>query len=184
VAIKLNITERKENEAKLLHMALYDPLTDLPNRGLLNDRLRLSMETARRNQHQIALMFVDLDYFKQINDTHGHDVGDLVLKQTAHRMKRQLRGTDTIARIGGDEFVALLPEVREIDESLRVAEKLLLALSEPIEIPDLRLNVTCSIGIALYPRDATDEIALYRHADEALYAVKNAGRNGIRVYGE
>ncbi len=182
VAIKLNITDRKENEAKLLHMALYDPLTDLPNRGLLNDRLRQSMEAARGNQHQIALMFVDLDYFKQINDTHGHDVGDLVLKQTAHRMKRQLRGSDTIARIGGDEFVALLHDIREVDESLTVAEKLLLALREPIEIYDLRLTVTCSSGIALYPRHAPDEIALYRHADEALYSAKNAGRNGVRMY--
>lgn len=183
VGIKLNITERKANEARLLHMALYDPLTGLPNRGLLNDRLRQSMASAKRNQHQTALMFVDLDHFKQINDTHGHDAGDLVLQQAAQRMKKQMRDADTIARIGGDEFVTLLPEIRKADDALRVGDKLIRALRDPIDIPGVRLTVTCSIGIALYPRHAHDEIELYRHADKALYAVKNAGRNGIRVYG-
>ena len=183
VGIKLNITNRKENEAKLLHMALYDSLTGLPNRGLLNDRLRQSMTSAKRNHHQTALMFVDLDHFKQINDTHGHDVGDVVLQQTAHRMKGQLRGSDTIARIGGDEFVTLLSNIQEVDEALKVSEKLILALRDPIETPDIRLTVTCSIGIALYPRHARDEIELYRYADQALYAVKKAGRNGVQVYG-
>ena len=182
VGIKLNITDRKANEARLRHQALFDSLTGLPNRILLNDRLRLSMASAKRNQHQTALMFVDLDYFKQINDTHGHDAGDLVLQQAAQRMKRQLRDADTIARIGGDEFVTLLPEIREPDDALRVGDKLIRALRDPIDIPGVRLTVTCSIGIALYPRHAHDEIELYRYADQALYAVKNAGRNGIRVY--
>lgn len=183
VGIKLNITDRKANEARLRHQALFDSLTGLPNRTLLNDRLRQSMASAKRNQHQTALMFVDLDHFKQINDTHGHDAGDLVLQQAAQRMKRQLRDADTIARIGGDEFVTLLPEIREADDALRVGDKLIRALRDPIDIPGVRLTVTCSIGIALYPRHAHDELELYRYADQALYAVKNAGRNGIRVYG-
>lgn len=182
VGIKLNITDRKANEARLRHQALFDSLTGLPNRILLNDRLRQSMASAKRNQHQTALMFVDLDHFKQINDTHGHDTGDLVLQEAAQRMKRQLRDADTIARIGGDEFVTLLPEIRKPDDALRVGNKLIRALRDPIDIPGVRLTVTCSIGIALYPRHAHDEIELYRYADQALYAVKNAGRNGIRVY--
>jgi diguanylate cyclase (GGDEF)-like protein/PAS domain S-box-containing protein len=182
VAIKLNITQRKENEAMMLHYALHDTLTDLPNRKLLNDRLRLSMESARRNNHQLALLFLDLDYFKQINDSLGHEVGDLVLQETAQRMKGQLRGMDTVARIGGDEFVILLPKVMGAHDALTVAEKIRQAVGLPIVSETLGLKVTCSIGIALFPKDASNDIELYRHADQALYKVKESGRNSVQVF--
>lgn len=182
VAIKLNISHRKQQEALLRHLALHDHLTDLPNRTLLNDRLAMSMESARRNSHQMALMFVDLDHFKEINDIHGHEVGDEVLKASAQRMQEQLRGTDTVARIGGDEFVLLIPDVSLPKDALSVAEKVRQAIRAPIPTSVQEMRVTCSIGIALYPQQASNEIELYRNADLALYRVKAAGRDAVQLY--
>ncbi len=182
VAIKLNVSHRKQQEAQLRHLALHDHLTDLPNRTLLNDRLAMSMESARRNSHQMALMFVDLDHFKEINDIHGHEVGDEVLKASAQRMQEQLRGTDTVARIGGDEFVLLIPDVSLPKDALSVAEKVRQAIRAPIPTSVQEMRITCSIGIALYPQQASNEIELYRNADLALYRVKAAGRDAVQLY--
>ena len=182
VAMKLNITHRKQDEALLRHLALHDHLTDLPNRILLSDRLAMSMESARRNSHQMALMFVDLDHFKEINDVHGHDVGDEVLKASAQRMREQLRGMDTVARVGGDEFVLLIPSVKLPRDALSVAEKIRQAIRAPIPTSVREMRITCSIGIALYPQQASNEIELYRNADLALYRVKAAGRDAVQLY--
>jgi diguanylate cyclase (GGDEF)-like protein/PAS domain S-box-containing protein len=182
VAIKLNISHRKQQEAMLRHLAMHDQLTDLPNRALLNDRLAMSMQSARRNSHQLALMFIDLDYFKEINDIHGHEVGDEVLKASAQRMRAELRGTDTVARIGGDEFVLLIPNVNLPRDALNVAEKVRQAIRIPIQTSVKEMHITCSIGIALYPQQASNEIELYRHADQALYRVKAAGRDAVELY--
>jgi diguanylate cyclase (GGDEF)-like protein/PAS domain S-box-containing protein len=182
VAIKLDISHRRQQEALLRHLALHDHLTDLPNRSLLNDRLAMSMESARRNSHQMALMFVDLDHFKDINDIHGHEVGDEVLKACAQRMQEQLRGMDTVARIGGDEFVLLISDVNLPLDALSVAEKVRQAICAPIPTSVQEMRITCSIGIALYPQQASNEIELYRNADMALYRVKAAGRDAVQLY--
>jgi diguanylate cyclase (GGDEF)-like protein/PAS domain S-box-containing protein len=182
VAIKLNISHRKQQEAMLRHLALHDQLTDLPNRALLNDRLAMSMQSARRNSHQLALMFIDLDHFKEINDNHGHEVGDEILRASAQRMRAELRGTDTVARIGGDEFVLLIPNISLPRDALNVAEKVRQAIRFPMQTSVMEMHITCSIGIALYPQQASNEIELYRHADQALYRVKAAGRDAAQLY--
>ena len=182
VAIKLNITERKEHEAKLRYHALHDHLTGLPNRQLLSDQLHLAMDLAQRNDHQVALMFVDLDHFKLINDSMGHEVGDLVLKETSLRMREQLRAHDLVARIGGDEFVVLLFKVMTSNEAASIAERIRESVKTPVSSGITEVNVTCSIGIALFPEHAASEIELYRCADQALYKVKERGRNSIYVF--
>ena len=182
VAIKLNISHRKQQEAMLRHLALHDQLTDLPNRALLNDRLAMCMQLARRNGHQLALMFIDLDHFKEINDNHGHEVGDEILRASAQRMRAELRGTDTVARIGGDEFVLLIPNISLPRDALNVAEKVRQAIRFPMQTSVMEMHITCSIGIALYPQQASNEIELYRHADQALYRVKAAGRDAAQLY--
>jgi diguanylate cyclase (GGDEF)-like protein/PAS domain S-box-containing protein len=177
-----DITERKNTEERIRHMAQYDGLTDLPNRAMFSDRLQQALAAAKRGQHQLALLFLDFDKFKPINDSLGHAVGDLLLQSAAKRMQECMRESDTIARIGGDEFVVLLPNVTGEQDALFVAEKIRLAIEQPFELAGHVLEISTSIGIALYPQHGEDEIELGKHADLAMYYAKQNGRNTVMVY--
>jgi diguanylate cyclase (GGDEF)-like protein/PAS domain S-box-containing protein len=169
--------ERKRLVARLQHVALYDPLTELPNRELLHDRLRVALVRARREQRQLSLLFLDLDGFKQINDSLGHAEGDALLQVTARRLVQSLRASDTVARVGGDEFVVLLDGLQRPEDALRIAEKLRHAVSQPMTLGGRQVQVSPSIGIAHFPGDGDDERALLHAADMAMYLVKRSGGN-------
>lgn len=178
VAVLRDFTERRRLEAALEHRALHDPLTELANRTLFFDRLRQSIHAARRESSQVALVMLDLDRFKGVNDTHGHAVGDEVLKQLGARLRKGLRATDTAARLGGDEFAWILPRVTSRDGVRRVVRKRLIALHEPIAAGRRKIRIRVSAGIALYPDDGRDADTLMRHSDAAMYSAKReAGGN-------
>jgi two-component system cell cycle response regulator len=158
-------------------MALHDALTALPNRRLLVDRIEKAMQHASRSHNMMALMYLDLDGFKAVNDTHGHHTGDELLKMVADRLLRATRKEDTVARLGGDEFVAVLSDIAHVDDVIRPASKVLRFLSSPFEIGELIVKVSASIGIAFYPGDGQDVEELMSHADKALYDAKRAGKN-------
>lgn len=181
-AVFRDITERKQSEERIRHMAHHDTLTGLPNRHLFTDRLNHAIKAAQRYNKALVLMFVDLDKFKPINDTLGHEAGDVVLQVVAKRFRKTIRESDTVARIGGDEFVILLEELDSSDAGLLVAEKLLECLEEPILVGGRECRLGASIGIARFPEDAMDSDELLRCADEAMYAVKTSGRNGYKLY--
>ncbi len=177
-----DITDRKEMEEQVQHLAYHDPLTDLPNRSLFTDRLQQALATAKRDHCQLALMFIDLDKFKPVNDTHGHQVGDLLLKEVSRRIRDCLRESDTVARIGGDEFVVLLPVIKTSHDALEVAEKIRGSLNQPFKLAGLSLNISSSTGIAIYPQHGDEEKRLMRNADDAMYYAKSTGRDNVQVY--
>jgi diguanylate cyclase (GGDEF)-like protein/PAS domain S-box-containing protein len=178
-----DITELKQAEEQIRQLAYYDSLTNLPNRRLLLDRLKNNLAHAKRHHRAMAIMFLDLDRFKQINDTLGHDAGDALLTQVAKRLTGCVRMIDTVARSGGDEFVIVLTEIAQPADAAQVAEKIIAACAPPIEVAGHTLNITTSIGIALYPVDGTDDVdMLMKKADMAMYAAKDAGRNGYRFF--
>lgn len=178
-----DISERKKAEEQIRQLAFYDALTNLPNRRLLMDRLNQSLVLAKRHQRAVAVMFLDLDRFKLINDTLGHDVGDDLLKEVATRLNACVRSEDTVSRQGGDEFVIILAEVTQAPDAALVAEKIIGALGQPISVKDHELLITTSIGIAIFPVNGTDDAQeLMKKADTAMYAAKEAGRNGYRFY--
>ena len=158
-------------------MALHDVLTGLPNRRLLVDRVEKAMQHASRGHNMMAVMYLDLDGFKAVNDTHGHHTGDELLKMVSDRLLRATRKEDTVARIGGDEFVAVLSDIAHVDDVIRPASKVLRFLSSPFDIDELSVKVSASIGIAFYPGDGQDVESLISHADKALYDAKRAGKN-------
>ncbi|WP_296529514.1 GGDEF domain-containing protein [Rhodoferax sp.] len=159
-------------------LAFYDPLTQLPNRRLLNDRLSQTLARARRAQSRMALMFIDLDKFKAINDQHGHEAGDWVLQTVAQRIKSCLRASDTAARVGGDEFLVILPDIQSSEDALAVAEKIRMELQQPFVSPNqLLLHASSSIGVAIYPDHANTEQDLLRLGDRAMYRAKTLGGN-------
>ncbi|MNP21402.1 Cyclic di-GMP phosphodiesterase Gmr [compost metagenome] len=164
--------ERKQLHARLQRMAQYDQLTQLPNRELLRDRLKSALEAAHEARGRMALLYVDLDRFKQVNDTHGHAVGDMLLQAVANRLKGCVRETDTVARIGGDEFVVLLHSIQASGDADRVAGKIRRVLAQPLRLDGHSLNIQPSIGVARYPEHGTEEKQLFRHADEAMYSAK------------
>jgi len=182
IVISRDITDRKQAEAQIEHMAYHDQLTELPNRALFLDRLDQALAAARRAQRFGAVMFVDLDLFKQINDVYGHEIGDAVLRSVAQRLRDFLRQGDTVARFGGDEFVVLLPEL-SIDlaaaasSALSVGEKLRVALEEPTHIDGQIYHITASIGVSLFPKQGESVEDLIREADIAMYRAKEGGRN-------
>jgi diguanylate cyclase (GGDEF)-like protein/PAS domain S-box-containing protein len=184
VAVFSDISERKVAEERLHRLAHYDVLTDLPNRVLLNDRLQQALANARRNKDRMALMFLDLDKFKPVNDTLGHNIGDLLLKELAQRLQHCVRESDTVARIGGDEFVVLLPSIDEEQDAVRVADKILQALKQPFGLAGHQLHVSSSIGIAVYPEHGEDDKQLSRNADTAMYHAKKSGGFSCVLYGE
>jgi len=179
-----DITDRKNAEARLAYLAHHDPLTGLPNRTLLQDRVAQSLASARRHHRLVAVLFLDLDRFKRINDTLGHAAGDHLLVEMAKRLSAVVREGDTVARLGGDEFAVVLTDIAESDDVSLVAHKLLEAFSHPVELGGNRFQVTTSIGISLFPHDGGASELLLQNADTAMYAAKEAGRNAYRFYRE
>ena len=177
-----DITERKRLEGQLTYMATHDVLTGLPNRMLFNDRLNLVLAQAQRHQHKLAVMVLDLDRFKDINDTLGHSVGDRLLQSVGDRLRRSLRKSDIVARMGGDEFLFLLPEVTRAEDSLEVARKILKVFRKSFLVERYELRITASIGIAVYPDDGEDADILMKNADTAMYRAKKKGRNTYQRY--
>lgn len=182
VVVSTDITERKIAEEKMHHLANYDQLTDLPNRSLVDDRLRQALAAAKRDKAYMALMFLDLDKFKPINDTFGHDVGDQLLKEAAGRMQGCVRESDTLGRIGGDEFVVLLPTIDSDQHAVLVAEKIRHALNQPFILAGQHLHISSSIGLAIYPEHGDDGKTLVKNADTAMYYAKEGGRNNVRLF--
>jgi diguanylate cyclase (GGDEF)-like protein/PAS domain S-box-containing protein len=172
---------RKQMASRLLHIALHDTLTGLPNRGLFLDRLKAALPRARRDATQLALLYLDLDMFKPVNDTFGHAMGDLLLQQAAKRLQQCVRETDTVGRVGGDEFLVLLDNIQGHECSLLVAEKIRVTLSQPFDLAGHQIRVSLSIGIALYPGHGNNHEQLIQQADQAMYAAKNEGGNQIRL---
>ncbi len=181
-AIFSDITERKNAEKKIARLAYFDELTELPNRRLFRDRLAMALATAHRDAHKLAVMFIDLDHFKEVNDTLGHSAGDLLLKQVAERLKCCLPEGDTLARLGGDEFTLLLTDASCVEGVIDMANQILRQLSRPFIINGHEVSVTASIGGALYPDDGLDSEALLKHADVAMYRSKELGRNSFQLF--
>jgi len=182
--LQAEIVERRQAEARVHHMAYHDALTGLPNRALLSERLDRAMLAARRDGRKLALMFIDLDRFKTINDSLGHLTGDHLLKEVANRLCRVVRAVDTVARLGGDEFVVLVPGVRGLEECALVGEKIIAAMAEPVRFEGRNLHISPSIGICLYPDDGEDVESLMRKADSAMYHAKASGRNNYQFFAE
>lgn len=182
VALFHDITDIKRSEEKIKHQAYHDALTGLPNRQLFNDRLEVALARAQRSQESLAILFLDLDHFKTINDSLGHAVGDLLLQEVAQRLRSSVRQEDTVSRLGGDEFIMILPEVRGEDYALAVAGRIIEALEKPVHLRGHDLYVTCSIGITIYPNDGRDLETLVKNADMAMYRAKEEGRNTYRLF--
>lgn len=182
VSLSTDITTAKENQGQLERIAHYDLLTNLPNRVLLADRLSQAMLQCSRHDQSLAVVFLDLDGFKQVNDANGHNVGDELLIALSVRMKKALREGDSLARIGGDEFVAVLTDLSAFDDCYPVIERLLSAASKPVTVSGVLLNVSASIGVTLYPQDNVDADQLMRHADQAMYVAKESGKNRFHLF--
>jgi len=184
VAVFSDITERKNSEARIAYLAHHDPLTGLPNRALFQDRLQQAMGRAERNADLLALLYLDLDRFKTINDSLGHIAGDRLLQAVAERLQSCVRETDTICRQGGDEFIIVLTDIGDTEIPARIAEKILRHLSEPFDLDGHALGTSFSIGIAVYPNDGDTPEALMKNADTAMYHAKESGRNTYRFFTE
>lgn len=181
IGIFTDITARKQTEQVMRHYAYYDPLTNLPNRRFFGERLEQAMRYAKRNQEALAIIFVDLDHFKRINDDYGHDAGDQYLQAFSRAILKILRDTDTLSRFGGDEFVILLTNIGNQQDAERVAKKIL-SLSS-VEVNGEKIDVDCSIGIAVYPEDSNKAEQLIEKADQAMYYVKRNGRHSVQLSG-
>ena len=182
IGTMMDITQRKQAEEIIRYQAVYDQLTGLPNRLLFNERLSAALKQAKNNKTMIAVMFLDLDRFKKINDTLGHAAGDRLLESFAARISDSLRSTDTVARWGGDEFTVLLPEINCLEDALKTAQRILDNLKPAFHLEEQPLHVSSSIGIALYPDDGEDAETLVKNADAALYRAKERGRNNYQCY--
>ena len=182
VAAFIDITARRNMEEQIRRMAHFDSLTSLPNRILLMDRLEQALAVSQRNQSKTAVIFMDLDHFKDINDNLGHHVGDMLLQQVAERIRASLREVDTVSRLGGDEFVMVLPELRHADDAALIAQKLLRSLASEFFVAGEKVNITPSLGISIHPENGSDAGMLIRIADKAMYHAKQAGRNTFRFY--
>ncbi|MES9868278.1 MAG: diguanylate cyclase [Sedimenticola sp.] len=183
----LDITERKQAQSLIEHQATYDILTDLPNRRTLTDRLKMAIAQSRRHDHFGAVLFMDLDYFKQVNDSFGHGTGDGLLQEVAKRLRKSVRKEDTAARLSGDEFVVLLNELSEdqqssLEQARFVARKISQSIAEPFSVQGHEIKTSISIGIALFPTDGESEEVILNYADNAMYQAKTDGRNTIRVF--
>jgi diguanylate cyclase (GGDEF)-like protein/PAS domain S-box-containing protein len=177
-----DVSAARATSLQLSHLAAHDLLTDLPNRTLLNDRLSQAIASARRQRHRLAVLFLDLDRFKQINDTLGHEIGDGLLQSVAQRLVKSVRRSDTVSRQGGDEFVLVLSRVDAAEDAASSVQKLIKALAAPLDVDGHRLHVTASIGLSMYPDDGQDADTLIRNADLAMYRAKERGRNAYQFY--
>jgi diguanylate cyclase (GGDEF)-like protein/PAS domain S-box-containing protein len=196
LAIVRDVTERKRAEQQIIQLAFYDYLTGLPNRLLFKDRLEQSMASAQRYRKKVAVMFIDLDFFKHINDTFGHNIGDMLLKSVADRILKCTRRIDyvsrinteelerTVTRMGGDEFTILLSNIDNIQDVSKIGQRILNEISQPFEIGAHDIHITASIGITIYPIDTEDPDDLLKYADIAMYQVKDKGRNNYQFYTE
>ena len=182
IGIFSDITARKQDEERMIHLAHYDALTDLPNRVLLTDRLNQLTKAADRTHSKVAVVFIDLDRFKEVNDSLGHDAGDLLLQTVAKRLSNAVRVEDTVARLGGDEFVVVFQGVHDVRDVAVLSQKLLACLAAPIALNDYEVTVTASLGISLYPDDAANAKEMIRNADAAMYQAKGAGRSTYQFY--
>jgi diguanylate cyclase (GGDEF)-like protein len=182
--VSREITKQKIAEDHIQHLATHDDLTGLPNRVMFSQLADAAIKTARRYKRDFAVMFIDLDGFKSINDTLGHEAGDIFLKEIATRLEKTLRASDVIARLGGDEFVVLVRELGDPSQAEPVAAKLLSAAASPLTILGQRCHVTASIGIALFPQDGESEQLLMKNADGAMYCAKKAGKNMFRFHSD
>lgn len=183
LAIFSDVTEKKQADEIIWRQANFDLLTQLPNRRMFRDRLDHEIKMAHRTGSSLALLFIDLDHFKQVNDTMGHEIGDLLLIKAAERMNNSVRESDTVARMGGDEFTAILPQVDSPDDANRVAQSILSSLEKPFELNGLTVNISGSVGVAVYPADAKDIDELIKQADNAMYLAKNKGRGRYCLVG-
>lgn len=179
VAVKEDITSIKEAKQKIHHLAHHDSLTGLPTRALMMERLNSAIAEAEERGWQVAVLFIDIDGFKAVNDTFGHATGDKLLKQLTKNLCACVRDTDTVARIGGDEFIVVLEHVSDNVAITVIAERMIKAVSEAFDIDGIEVNVSASIGIALYPKDAIDPHDLIKMADHAMYGVKRTGKNNF-----
>ena len=178
----LEITGRKQAEDRIQYLATHDSLTGLPNRSMFSQLLALAIDTSQRYERKFAVLFMDLDRFKVINDTLGHSAGDELLQTIARRLKKTLRASDVVARLGGDEFVVLVQETKNTRQVMSVARKILSAVIKPLTVGGQECRVTASIGVSMYPADATDEGTLMKHADTAMYLAKEEGKNNYQIY--
>ncbi len=176
------VEEVAHAKGRLEELAQHDALTGLPNRRLLLDRMKQALANARRRGGHVGVLFVDLDRFKEVNDTHGHDAGDELLKEVARRLSSCVREGDTVSREGGDEFVLVLPDLELREDARRVADKAIAELGKPMTLGPHQISVTPSIGVSYFPGDATDPQQLLKCADDAMYRAKNAGRNAVRFF--
>lgn len=182
MAALADCAHRLFTEDRIRHLALHDALTDLPNRSLLKERLHMACAAADRNTEQVAMIFIDLDRFKAINDSHGHAVGDQVLQEIARRLKVLFRSVDTVCRLGGDEFLVVITGVCSQDNIACTAQKIANSLNAEMQIGDLLVKITASIGIAVYPQDGADMEALIHNSDMAMYRSKQQGGNSFSFY--
>jgi diguanylate cyclase (GGDEF)-like protein/PAS domain S-box-containing protein len=183
IALFVDIAERKAQEEQIRHLAHHDPLTGLPNRLLFDERLKMSLQQATRHGERVALLFIDLDRFKSINDTLGHHVGDVLLQSVSQRLVESVRSGDTVCRQGGDEFVVILNSVVDVQEVAQiVGQRLVPLVLKPHLVGETTLSISCSVGIAIYPDDADDADSLMRNADAAMYAAKASGRNNFQFF--
>ncbi len=178
--IMRDVTERKKAEDTITFLAYHDALTGLPNRVLFNDRLSLALVHARRNDQKFAIMMLDLDKFKEVNDKMGHEVGDQLLQSVANRLRSRLREGDTVARMGGDEFMLLFPDIKQGDDCFVIAQKIVESFRRPFYLSSDELYVTTSVGVAIYPDDGADFDALKKYADAAMYNAKMSGRDNFK----
>jgi len=182
-AIIRDVSEQKKFEKHLQHSATHDSLTDLPNRTLLKDRLTHSLSKSERNKEKLAVLYIDLDNFKEVNDTYGHAAGDFLLKQFTKRIQEHTRKCDTVARISGDEFIMVLEAISNPEHARTVAEKIIRMSEEPFQMDDKIIESTLSIGISIYPEDGIDPEILLQRADAATYPAKQFGKNNLQFYG-
>lgn len=182
LTVARDITERKKNQEQINRLVYYDPLTGLPNRRMFGDRIEMALANAQRNKNQVAVAMLDLDDFKDINDTLGHTAGDEFLIKVAKRIESAVRKSDTVARLGGDEFICLFTNLVNRDNVARVADKIIRVLDQPINIDSRMVSASISMGIALYPEDGNTAEELIKKADIALYRVKNSGKKDFAFY--
>jgi diguanylate cyclase (GGDEF)-like protein len=178
-----DVTERRRASDQASFLANHDPLTGLPNRMLLRSRLEAAVQHAQREHHKIAIFMIDVDNFKEINDSLGHMVGDQLLNIVAKRLSTTVRATDTVARLGGDEFIVVMPRFKTLADIERCGEKIVQNVSKQIMIDGQKINITVSVGFCIYPDSGRDVDQLLKNADAAMYSVKGSGRNGMRSYG-
>ena len=177
-----DVTKQRENDEKLRKLASLDALTGLPNRAVFHDRLSQAIRKAHRNSGRLAIFFLDLDHFKHINDSLGHNAGDELLCKVADRLRTCIRDDDTVARLGGDEFTIILEDIRSVSFVAKVAEKVLNSVMDSYTIAGTEVNISPSIGVSLYPADGRDTDVLIRNADAAMYHAKHNGRNNFQFY--